>query len=140
MPLTPERAATITDQRNAAMVAANAEAFLALWADDCVVEGPEHLLEGKGALRDAMEGAFAVMKPLEMVTRSLAVAGDAMFYEFAIVWENRASGERTLHTGMTYHQVDTQGHLVVCHEYFDPPGKPRPSAAEHPRIASLLVK
>ena len=78
------------------------------------------------------------MKPIEMVTRSLAVQGDAMFYEFAVVWEVRSTGERLLFTGMTYHKVDAQGRLQVCREYFDPTGKPRRTAADAPELAPLL--
>lgn len=139
MKLTFDRAKQITDRRNAAMMACDSEAFLALWADDCIVEGPEHYLEGKQQLRSAMEGGWAVMKPLQMLTRSLAVEGDAMYYEFAVVWEVRSTGDRILFTGMTYHQVDAEGRLLLCREYFDPPGKPRRTAAESAEMAPLLA-
>jgi ketosteroid isomerase-like protein len=139
MKLTFERARAITDARNAAMMACDSEAFLDLWADDCVVEGPEHYLEGKQQLRAAMEGGWAAMKPVKMVTRSLAVEGDAMYYEWAVVWEVRSTGARLLLTGMTYHRVDAQGRLLHCREYFDPLGKARRTAAESPELAPLLV-
>ena len=139
MELTIGRAKQITDRRNAAMLACDRKVFLELWADDCIVEGPEHRLEGKEQLGDAMEGGWAAMKPLLMKTRSLAVESDAMYYEFAVVWEVRSTGDRMLFTGMTYHQVDSQGRLRLCREYFDPPGKPRRTAAESPEIALLLV-
>ncbi len=138
MKLTLEKAREITDRRNAAMLACDGEAFLDLWAADCVVEGPEHYLEGKQQLAAAMQAGWAAMKPIEMLTRSLAVEGDAMYYEFAVVWESRSTGQRLLFTGMTYHQVDAQGLLVLCREYFDPPGKPRRTAAESPELAPLL--
>ncbi len=140
MELTLERARAITERRNAAMRACDSEAFLELWADGCSVEGPEHVLEGKQALRAAMEAAWAAMQPIQMLTRSLAVEGDAMFYEFAVVWELRSTGKRMLFTGMTYHQVDAQGHLLRCREYFDPPGKPRRSAATAAELAPLLAE
>jgi len=123
-----ERARQITDRRNAAVLACDCDAFLELWADDCIVEGPEHYLEGKEQLGAAMQAGWAAMKPIQMVTRSLAVEGDAMYYEFAVVWELRSSGQRLLFTGMTYHQVDARGRLRLCREYFDPPGKPRRTA------------
>jgi hypothetical protein len=41
------------------------------------------------------------MKPIHMSTRSLAVADDAMYYEWAIVSETRTTGQRLLLTGMT---------------------------------------
>jgi ketosteroid isomerase-like protein len=138
--LTLDRAARILDARNAAMVACDADAFLALWADDCRVEGPAHLLEGKQALRTAMEASWAAMQPVAMVTRSLSVRGDAMFYEFAVVLEVRATGTRMLFTGMTYHEVDSDGLLRLCREYFDPAGTARRSAAESPSLAPLLAK
>ncbi|MBW2426609.1 MAG: nuclear transport factor 2 family protein [Deltaproteobacteria bacterium] len=138
MKLTLDQARSITDRRNAAMVDCDIEAFLALWAEDCTVEGPEHFLEGKEQLRKAMEGGWAMMKPIRMVTRSLAVEGDALYYEFAVVWEVRATGARMLFTGMTYHRVDARGLLLHCREYFDPPGKVRRTAAESPELAPLL--
>jgi ketosteroid isomerase-like protein len=122
------------------MVACDADAFLALWAEDCRVEGPAHLLEGKLALRTAMEASWVAMQPVEMVTRSIAVQGDAIYYEFAIVLEIRSTGARMLFTGMTYHEVDSEGRLRLCREYFDPPGTTRRSAAESPAIAPLLAK
>jgi hypothetical protein len=57
--------------------------------------------------------------PVEMPTRSLAVEGDAMHYEFAVVWESRSTGQRLPFTGMTYHRVDAQGLLLLCREYFE---------------------
>ena len=140
MPLTLERAQQITDQRNAAMMASDIESFLRLWSDDCMVEGPEHFLEGKQQLRAAISGALSAMQPLKMVTRSLAVQDDAMYYEFAVVWEVRSSRHRMLQTGMTYHQIDGEGLLLHCREYFDPTGKTRRTAAESPEIGSLLAE
>ena len=64
MNLTFEQAREITDRRNAAMLACDADAFLDLWADDCIVEGPEHYLEGKPQLRASMEAGWSAMKPL----------------------------------------------------------------------------
>ena len=138
MQLTLERATEITDRRNQAVVACDIDAFLALWADECVVEGPEHRLEGKASLRAAMEGSWTAMQPIEMVTRSLAVQGNAMFYEFAMLSEVRATSDRILLSGMTYHQVDAAGRLKLCREYFDPVGKRRASAAGESRLAKLL--
>jgi ketosteroid isomerase-like protein len=139
MSLSLEQARSLTDRRNAAMEAGDVDAFLALWAGDCSVEGPEHLLTGKDELRAQLDAAFSAMRVAGMRTRSLAVSGDALYYEFAIVWEVRATGDRMLFTGMTYHCVDAQGRLRICREYFDPPGKPRRSAAESPEIAALLA-
>jgi len=138
MTLTFDRAQQITDQRNAAMMASDIESFLRLWSDDCKVEGPEHFLEGKEQLRAAISGALSAMQPLKMVTRSLAVQDDAMYYEFAVLWEVRSSRDRMLQTGMTYHQIDGEGLLLNCREYFDPAGKTRRTTAESPDFASLL--
>jgi len=138
--LTLARARAITEARNTAMMDCDIQAFLDLWADDCVVEGPEHYLEGKSQLRASIEQSWAAMKPVKMTTRSLAVEGDAMYYEFAVVWEIRSTGARMLLTGMTYHQVDEQCRLRFCREYFDPLGKPRRTAAESPELAPLLAE
>ena len=138
MNITLDQASRITRLRNDAMVACDVDAFLALWADDCLVEGPQHYLEGKDALAKSIRDGLAAMKPVQMLTRSLAVNGPALFYEFSIVWEVRESGDRFLFTGMSYHEVDDDGKLSVCREYFDPPGHPRRSAAESPETAAVL--
>ena len=138
MQLTIERATEITETRNRAVVECDIEAFLCLWAENCIIEGPEHYLEGKESLRAAMEGSWSAMKPIEMVTRSLAVYENAMFYEFALVSEVRATRDRLLLTGMTYHQVDSQCRFTQCREYFDPPGQPRRTVAASPEFARLL--
>jgi len=114
MQLTIERASESTESRDRAVVACDIEAFLSLWAEDCIVEGHEHYLEGKAALRAAMEGAWSAMQPIEMVTRSLAVHGNAMVYEFALLSEVRTTRDRLLLTGMTYHQVDDSSLLEIC--------------------------
>jgi hypothetical protein len=140
MTLTFDQAQRITDQRNAAMMASDLESFLRLWSNECTVEGPAHFLDSKEQLRAAISGAFSAMQALKMVTRSLAVQGDAMYYEFAVLWQVRSSGDRLLQTGMTYHQIDGDGLLLHCREYFDPTGTTRASAAERPEIASLLAE
>lgn len=138
MELTFEQAKAITDRRDQAMMAGDVEAYMDLWADDLIDEGPQHCFEGKPPLRAAIEAALAAMKAVKMVTHSLAVQDDAIYYEFAIVWETRSTGERRLQTGMTYHQVDARGRLRVCREYWDPSDHPRRTAAERPEIAALL--
>ncbi|MFT5444772.1 MAG: hypothetical protein ACI8W3_003830 [Myxococcota bacterium] len=125
MTLTLEGANEITNRRNAAMMRGDVDAFLDLWDEACVVEGPEHYLEGKEELGTSIKAAFAAMKVVLMTTRSMAVQADVLFYEWTIVWEVRASGERMLFTGMTHHRVSDAGKLLHCREYFDPSGSVR---------------
>lgn len=134
MILTLERAQAMTQERDRSMKAGDVDAYLELWADDLVDEAPFFCIEGKAQLRAAIEGALAASRVVEMVTRTRAVADDAVYYEFAMVWENRSTRERTLQTGMTYHEVDAAGRWCVCREYWDPADKPRRSSAELPEI------
>ncbi len=53
MRLELDGAKALTDRRNAAMQACDRQAFLASWADDCIVQGLEHYLEGKQQLGEA---------------------------------------------------------------------------------------
>lgn len=138
MEITLGQARVITNRRNTAMVDCDVDAFLALWSDDCIVEGPHHYLDGKQALAASLRAGLATMMPVQMVTRSLAVNGPALYYEFAIVWEVRENGDRMLFTGMTYHETDANRRLSLCREYFDPPGHPRRSAAESAELRPYL--
>jgi hypothetical protein len=54
MGLTLGQAMDLLERRNRAFVAADLEAFLALWTEDCQVDGPEHLLVAKEARRERM--------------------------------------------------------------------------------------
>ena len=139
MPLTLEQASEMVAQRDESFVACDMDAYMALWSEACTVEGPEHRLEGLAELRAAIQASWDAMRPLRMETRSLAVEGDAMYYEFSVVWEVLESGHRMLFTGMTWHRVDDDGRWCECREYFDPVGTPRASAAESPAVAELLA-
>jgi uncharacterized protein (TIGR02246 family) len=108
-----EQAYELPDRRNRAFAAADLDAFLSLWSDDCVVEGPEHLLRGKAALRAVLEQVWTnALRPIHMTVHGVAVQGDVIFYEWAFVAEMRASGQRIVQSGMTAHGVDAQGR---CH-------------------------
>lgn len=120
------------------MMSGDVDAFLDLWDEACVVEGPEHYLEGKEELGTSIKEAFAAMKVILMTTRSLAVQADVLFYEWTMVLEVRASGERMLFTGMTHHRVAETGKLLHCREYFDPSGSLRRTALVDEAVAVAL--
>lgn len=138
MTITLEQAQAILDLRDRSFVACDIDAYLSIWADNCTVEGPTHLIEGRGNLRKAIEAAWSIQKPLHMSTRSIGVNGDTLFHEFTLVWERRDSGERSLQTGSSVCEADTAGHWSWLREYFDPSDRQRASAAELPAVRKLL--
>jgi ketosteroid isomerase-like protein len=119
-------------------VACDIEAYLSIWAEECTVEGPTHLIEGRTNLRKAIEAAWHLQNPVHMSTRSIAVNGDVMFHEFVLVWEHRESPERSLHTGSTVSGVDSSGQWSWLREYFDPSDRRRASAATLRNVRDLL--
>ena len=134
-----EQARELLERRNRAFAAANLDAFLALWSDDCVVEGPEHLLKGKAELGATLEQVWSkVIRPIHMTVHGVAVQGDAIFYEWAFVAEMRANGQRLVQSGMSAHGVNAQGRFTWCREYFDPIHVRRPSALGLPSVAAAL--
>jgi len=134
-----EQARALLERRNRAFAAADLPAFLALWSDDCVVEGPEHLLKGKAQLGATLEQAWSkLMRPIQMTVHGVAVSGDAIFYEWAFVAELRSNGERIVQSGMTAHGVDAAGRFTWCREYFDPIHVRRASALALPSVAAAL--
>lgn len=134
-----EQACELLERRNRAFAAADLAAFLALWSDDCVVEGPEHLLKGKAALGATLEQVWSkVIRPIQMTVHGVAVSGDAIFYEWAFVAELRSNGERIVQSGMTAHGVDAHGRFSWCREYFDPIHVRRPSALGLASVAAAL--
>ena len=138
MAVTLEQAQEILSLRDRSFVACDIETYLSIWAENCTIEGPTHFIEGRENLRKAIEAAWSLQKPIHMSTRTVGVGADHMFHEFAIVWEDRASAERSLHTGSTVCAVDSSGRWSWLREYFDPAGSPRPSAAKLPEIRDLL--
>lgn len=134
-----EQARELLERRNRAFAAADLPAFLALWSDDCVVEGPEHLLKGKAQLGATLEQVWSkVIRPIHMTVHGVAVQGDAIFYEWAFVAELRSNRERIMQSGMTAHGVDSAGRFSWCREYFDPIHVRRPSALGLASVAAAL--
>lgn len=139
MTVTLEQARAILAHRDRSFVACDIEAYLSIWAENCTVEGPTHFIEGRENLRKAIEAAWSLQKPVHMSTRSVGVGSDSMFHEFVLVWENRGTQERTLHSGSTVCGVDGAGRWSWLREYFDPAERRRTSAAGLPRVAELLA-
>jgi hypothetical protein len=140
MDVSLRQAMDLLERRNRAFQAADLEAFLALWTDDCQVEGPEHLLIGKEALRERMRLAWDVgFEPVHMEVGTVAVRERTIFYEWVFTGRLRADGGTLVASGMTAHEVAEDGRFHRCREYFDPPLARRPSALGRPGVRALAV-
>jgi hypothetical protein len=138
MGLTLCQAMDLLERRNRAFVAADLEAFLALWTEDCQVDGPEHLLVGKEALRERMRLAWDVgFEPVHMEVGAVAVRNRTIFYEWVFTGRLRADGGVLVDSGMTAHEVAEDGRFHRCREYFDPPAARRPSALDRPAVRAF---
>jgi len=137
LPLTLDTAKALLEQRDRAFMARDADAYLALWAEDARVEGPAHVIEGRADLRRSLEQAWKSWEPIHMSTPSLGVSGWLLHHEFVAVWERRGQTLRRLVTGVGVGEVDRQGRFVWLREYFDPIGTLRASVLARPEIAAL---
>jgi hypothetical protein len=136
MELTLEVAKEILSRRDRSFMDCDMEAYLDIWDDSCVLEIPGLVLNGKPELEAMIRSAWDIMEPLHMETRSFAINGNLMHQEFAIVWKNRETEERSLQTGMSVSECASDGRWLWLRDYFDPAG--RESALESGVVSRTL--
>jgi hypothetical protein len=89
-------------------------------------------------MRAAIVAAWNVSRALHMETRAYAIRGRSILNEFAIVWEDRRSGARTVQTGMGVLEVGERGRFTYLRDYIETTDGVRPSARELPAVQKLL--
>ncbi len=136
MTLTLESAKQILDQRDRSFMDCDLAKYLDIWHDDCVVEVPGTTLNGKQELKATIEAIWSAMEPVHMETRSFGVNGSLIHQEFAIVWRNRETNERTLQTGMSVCECGADNRWLWLRDYFD--SVERGSAMKSSKVAQAL--
>lgn len=136
MKLTLEFAEEILNKRDRSFLDCDMEAYLDIWDDNCVVEIPGLTMNGKPELEAMIGSAWELMEPIHMETRSFGINGSLMHQEFAIVWRNRETGERTLQTGMSVSECGPDGRWLWLRDYFD--ATQRESALKSQKVEASL--
>lgn len=109
------------ERRRAAWLAEEIADYLALFADDLVMQLPGRAqpIRGKAAYRKLVEASFSRLRPLSWDFHRLAVDGDHVLSEWTIAGEERASGKRVRWRGMAICRIEG-GLIHEWREYWDP--------------------
>jgi hypothetical protein len=138
MPVSEAKADEMLRIRNESFMTADIEAYASLWNEDGVIEMGAHQFVGEAAIRKAVSGAWSVSRVLHFETRSFAVRGNQILNEFAIVWQDKKSGETRLETGMGVLEVAANGRWCSLRDYMESSDGVRASAAGLPAIRGLI--
>ncbi|HQQ64466.1 MAG TPA: nuclear transport factor 2 family protein [Pseudomonadales bacterium] len=139
MKLTDAMAKDLLLARDNAFMAADLDAYMKLWSEEgCIIEMGSMRFSGSKNIRDTLTFAWSMLKALHMETRSFAVNDRLILNEFAIVWLNKKTGERTLQTGMGVLEVNDACQFISLRDYLEPADAKRNSALELPAIKQLM--
>ncbi len=138
MKLTEAIAHDLLSERDRTFMAADIDAYMNLWADDGCIEMGSMQFTGIKNIRDTIIFAWSMLKALHMETRSFAINDKLILNEFAIVWLNNKTGERSLQTGMGVLEVNEEGKFISLRDYFESSDTKRKSSFELPAVKQLL--
>jgi uncharacterized protein (TIGR02246 family) len=119
--LSREQAVELFERRRTAWLAEDAEAYLALWAEDMTLEipGRDAPIQGKTQYARLIEASMRRMQPVAWSFHSLAVDGDQVLAEWTIESEVRDEGRRVEWRGMSICRI-REGLICEWREYWDP--------------------
>ncbi len=108
------------ERRRRLWLAGDARAYLALWAEDLVIELPGRAepIRGKPAYAELIQSAFRGMRPVSWEFHRLAIDGDHVLSEWTLVGELRASGKVLRWRGMSTCRL-ANGLIQEWREYWD---------------------
>ncbi len=138
MTISEARANEMLEARNRAFMTADIKVYMELWDESGTIEMGAFQFVGGEKIRQAIVGAWAVSRVLHMETRSFAIRGKLLLNEFAIVWQNKQTGEISLQTGMGVLEVNDAGLFCCLRDYMEASTGMRKSAVELPAIAKIL--
>jgi uncharacterized protein (TIGR02246 family) len=118
---THAEAVALFERRRRAWLAADLDAYLALWADDMRFQSPVHAepLVGRAAFAELVRHSFEFSRPVRFDFTRIAVQGDEVLAEWVIAIERRADGRRLEWWGMSVATV-TGGIIRRWREYWNP--------------------
>lgn len=119
--LSLEEAVGLFERRRAAWLAADAEAYLALWAEDMSFQSPVHdkPLVGKAAYADLIHRSLSMIRPVSFTFHAVAVAGNRVLAEWDAELEWREDGRRSSWRGMSVCEL-RDGLITSWREYWNP--------------------
>jgi ketosteroid isomerase-like protein len=121
--LTSKEAVDLFERRRAAWLAADAEAYLALWAEDMSFQSPVHdePLAGKAAYAELIHRSLSMIRPVAFTFHHIAVAGDRVLAEWDAELEWKEDGRRSSWRGMSVCTI-RDGLITHWREYWNPAG------------------
>jgi len=119
--LTHDQAVALFEQRRRAWLAADLEAYMALWAEDMTFQSPVHTepLRGRAAFAELVRQSIAMSRPLYFDFEHIAVRGNMVLAEWSIGIERRDSGRRLEWRGMSVAEI-RNGLIYIWREYWNP--------------------
>ncbi len=119
--LTRSNVEDLFERRRDAWLKEDTESYLALWAEDMLIElpGRKEPIRGRDAYAEIVDKAFASLRPVSWEFHRLAVDGDHVLSEWTISGEVRASGKAATWRGMAICRIE-DGLLKEWREYWDP--------------------
>jgi predicted GNAT family N-acyltransferase/ketosteroid isomerase-like protein len=118
---TREEAIELFEKRRRAWLAADVDAYLALWADDMTFQSPVHAepLRGKSAFAELIRQSLQFSRPLRFEFAHIAVAGGIVLAEWTIAIERRDTGRVIEWRGMSACEI-RDGVIREWREYWNP--------------------
>lgn len=119
--LTRAEVEDLFERRRRAWLAGDADAYLALWADEMVIHlpGRSDPIRGKAAYAKVIEQSNMNMLPVSWEFHRLAIDGDHVLSEWTISGEVRQTHKTLTWRGMGICLIE-DGLIHVWREYWDP--------------------
>ena len=119
--LSRERAEDLFQRRRKAWLESDADAYMALWSDDMVIEipGRPEPIRGKAAYAKLLRQSMENMRPLSWEIHAVAVDGDRVLSEWTLEGEFRPTSKRVRWRGMSICRV-VNDEICEWREYWDP--------------------
>ena len=113
-------AVRLFESRRDAWLREDAEAYLALFADDVVLQVPgREPVVGISAYEELVRASLGHVRPVRFDFHQLAVHGDVVLAEWSIDLEVRADGRLISYRGLSVCEV-VDGRIRTWREYYDP--------------------
>jgi uncharacterized protein (TIGR02246 family) len=129
--MTRDDAIALFEKRRDAWLAEDMDTYLALFADDLVLETPMGPpVEGHAAYEKMVRGSQRAIRPVSFEFHEIAVDGPKVLAEWTITLAVRADGRELTYRGMSVGEL-RDGQIVTWREYYDPADlelRPQPAA------------
>jgi limonene-1,2-epoxide hydrolase len=115
-----DEAVALFERRRDAWLREDADAYLALFADDVILQTPgREPVAGLEAYGRLVRASLAHVRPVSFDFHQLAVDGDVVLAEWTIALELRADRRPISYRGMSVCEI-ADGRIRTWREYYDP--------------------